>query len=153
MISLRFTDRMALVAMSAATVAIALASAFTAPGAHAAAKPSASITLPDGTLRRFYTTGPFGTETFREDVSPDGKVSKRRQVLDDEVFAGIAPGMLASEVFARLGPPYRKARFEWTKTTAWDYHYAGPWSNDADLSVIVDDAGVVVARIMTRNTD
>ena len=151
MISLRFTDRLALAAMAGATIAVALAATFTAPAAHAASKPSATLTLPDGGERRFYTTGPAGMQTFRVDVSPEGRVIAKRQVLTEDVLLQIAPGMKATEVFALIGPPYAKARFEATKTTVWDYHYSDPWSHDSDFSVIIDDAGIVAGHVTTRN--
>lgn len=74
------------------------------------------------------------------------------QVLTDDVFAGIQAGMPAAEVLVAIGPPDRKERFDSTRTTAWDYRYRDTWGYDAELSVIVDDRGVVVGKISTRNS-
>ena len=42
-------------------------------------------------------------------------------------------------------------RFERTKTTSWDYHFADAWNYDSEFSVIVDDRGVVVSKFIARN--
>jgi SmpA/OmlA family protein len=119
--------------------------------AHAAAygstmQASARVTHADGTESRFYTSGPAGTGTLRVDLSPNGEVLAKSQVLRDEVFQRLQPGLTAEQVFEIIGPPTGKTRFENTKTTAWDYHYRNAWGYDADFSVIVDDANKVVGK-------
>jgi len=118
---------------------------------HAAAyestmQASARVTHADGTESRFYTSGPAGTGTLRVDLSPNGQVLAKSQVLRDEVFQRLEPGLTADQVFEIIGPPTGKTRFENTKTTAWDYHYRNSWGYDADFSVIVDDANKVVGK-------
>ena len=115
-------------------------------------EPAAKLTLQDGTERRFYTTGPAGTRTYRVDVSSAGKVLGTAQVLNEDSFQKIRAGMLATDVFASIGPPHSKMRFKATKTTAWDYHFRDLWNYDADFSVIVDDAGVVVGKFTSHRT-
>jgi len=151
MILAKLVDRIAIAAMFAVSVAVPLAS-LTPLAAHAGmSAPSSSIALPNGGERRFYTSGPAGTRTLRVDVSADGKVLASRQVLDDDYFRQIAPGMKGSDVLALIGPPYAKTRFEATKTTSWDYHYEDAWNYDSEFSVIVDDAGTVVSKFSARN--
>jgi outer membrane protein assembly factor BamE (lipoprotein component of BamABCDE complex) len=143
-------DRIALAAIFSTIVAIPLLA--TSSNAHAArAEPAASVVMPDGTQRRFYTTGPAGTLTYREVISVEGKLLARTQVLTDDNFARIRPGMLASEVLASIGPPYAKSRFESTKTTAWDYHFNDVWNYESEFSVIVGDDDVVVSTFKVRN--
>ena len=115
-----------------------------------ASPPSAKVTHADDSESRFYVTGPAGTRTRRVDLSSTGQVLATAQVLRDEVFRQIHPGMEASEVFAIIGPPYRKSRFAATKTTAWDYSYRDTWGYDAEFSVIFDDAGIVVGKFSSR---
>ena len=134
---------------------IALASSLLllAGAAYACSKdsaPDAKVNHVDGSETRFYVTGPAGTRTRRVEVSAAGQVLSTTQVLRDEVFRRIQPGLTASEAFAIIGPPYRKMRFEATKTTAWDYNYRDSWGYDAELSVIVDDAGIVVGKFSSR---
>lgn len=148
--SLKLFDRAAIAAILLAATSIPLAShAF----AFASDAPAARIAMPDGTERRFYTSGPMGTTTFRVDVSTTGAVLSRKQVLSDEVFGAIRPGMHASEVFALIGPPFGKTRFDATHTTAWDYHYRDAWGYGAELSVMMNDDDVVVGRFSAREGD
>ena len=112
--------------------------------------PPAKVTHPDGTESPFYVTGPAGTRTRRVDLSSTGQVRSDTQVLRDEVFRRIHPGLNASEVLAIIGAPYRKSRFEATKTTAWDYNYRDTWGYEAEFSVIFDDAGLVVGKFSGR---
>jgi outer membrane protein assembly factor BamE (lipoprotein component of BamABCDE complex) len=72
-------------------------------------------------------------------------------VLTDDAFNAIQAGMTSADVFARIGPPYAKSRFDATRTTAWDYHYRDAWGYDADFSVIVDDGGAVTGKAKVRN--
>jgi hypothetical protein len=72
------------------------------------------------------------------------------QALTDANVRSIKAGMPAADVLARLGPPFRKMRFEATKTTAWDYHIADAWNYDSEFSVIVDDKGIVVSKLVAR---
>jgi outer membrane protein assembly factor BamE (lipoprotein component of BamABCDE complex) len=70
--------------------------------------------------------------------------------LNDDVFQTIQPGMSAAEVLAKLGEPYAKTRFPRLKTTAWNYHYRDTWNYEADFSVAVNDADVVVSKVSIR---
>ena len=108
--------------------------------------PDAKLTNPDGGERRFYTTGPMGTRTYRIDVSSTGEILSRTQVLTSETFGGIVPGMRASEVMALIGPPHQKIRFSLSGTTSWDYRFSDSFHHGAEFSVIFDDAGIVVGK-------
>jgi len=144
---LKIVDRIAIAAMFSTIALVPLA-------AHACrshdGKPDAKVTLADGSERRFYTSGPMGVTTFRVDVSAAGVRGPESQVLNDSSFGSIRAGMTASQVFELLGPPYAKARFGATRTTAWDYHYRDAWGYDADFSVIIDDSNVVAGKISVR---
>jgi outer membrane protein assembly factor BamE (lipoprotein component of BamABCDE complex) len=148
MINLKTIDRLALMAMLSTTLSISLASC--AAIANPAPAPDAKITLKDGIERRFYTSGPMGTTTYRVDVAADGTVLARKQVLEDGVLQTIRAGMTADEVFALIGPPSSKERFARTQATAWNYH-VHQWGYDSDFAVIVDDAGIVTSKVNVRN--
>ena len=130
MFQLKSVDRIAIVAMIAVAVSI----------------PAAGNAAP-----LFVTSGPQGVTTYRVDIGPNGERTST-QVLRDATFQSISPGMQAADVFALIGPPYRKARFEATRTTAWDYHYRDSWGYDADFSVIIGDDDRVVSRFAMRNS-
>jgi outer membrane protein assembly factor BamE (lipoprotein component of BamABCDE complex) len=148
---LKHVDRIAILSVLSVTLgfpAAALAcSVATANSSHVAAR----VALPGGGERRFYTTGPAGTETCRVDVSAAGEVLAAAQVLTDGNLRGINAGMSAAEVLARIGPPSDKTRFEATKTTAWDYHFADLWNYDSNFSVIFNDSDIVVSKFNVRN--
>jgi len=149
--NLEIVDRIALVAIIAAIAGIPLISNASPDARAKSGKAAATLTINGGAERRFYTSGPMGTTTYRVDVSSSGDVLSEEQVLSDDVFQRIQHGMPASDVLAMIGPPYAKSRFEATKTTAWDYHYRDTWGYDADFSVIVNDAGITVGKVRVRN--
>jgi hypothetical protein len=151
MASLKSFNRIALIGWLGA--ALAFAGTANACFGESPSQAGASVTHADGTESRFYTTGPAGTSTFRVDLSSTRQILSTTQVLRDEVFRQIQPGLNASEVLAIIGPPYRKDRFEATKTTAWDYNYQDTWGYDAEFSVIFDDAGVVVGKFSSRTSN
>jgi outer membrane protein assembly factor BamE (lipoprotein component of BamABCDE complex) len=85
--------------------------------------------------------------------TPGESAPKRAHVLDDRTFQAIRPGMTARDVLALIGAPLGKARFESTRTTAWDYRFRDSWGYAATFSVILDDADVVVGKFTKRDSD
>ncbi|HET9651243.1 MAG TPA: hypothetical protein VFP36_03585 [Usitatibacter sp.] len=145
---LKIIDRIAISSMLMAVVAIPLAaSAFSL---ESGSMPAARVPLENGAQRQFFTSGPFGTTTYRVDVSPSGQVVARTQVLTDDVFRSIRAGMPASEAFTLIGPPHSKMRFESTHVTAWDYHYRDTWGYTSEFSVMVDEEGIVAGTFRVR---
>jgi hypothetical protein len=112
--------------------------------------PQAKIERGDAGERWFYTTGPAGVQTWRIDVDKTGAILDRQQALSDETLGSIHRDMRADEVFAQIGPPYRKVRFERTHTTSWDYRFRDAWGYLADFCVLIDDGGQVSDRIIVR---
>lgn len=148
---LKMIDRVALSAMLLSAAAIPLAArAFSF--SHEAA-PSATVRLANGIERQFFTSGPLGTTTDRVDVDASGRVVARTQVLTDDVFRYIRPGMPARDVLELIGPPSAKTRFPQTHTTAWEYHYRDGWGYNAEFSVSVDDQGLVASKFSAREGD
>ena len=149
---LKLIDRVALSALLlSAAAAIPLAA-----GAFSLSRPdgpSATIKLSSGVERQFFTTGPLGTTTDRVDIDASGRVIARTQVLTDDVFRYIRPGMPARDVLELIGPPSGKTRFPQTHTTAWEYHYRDGWGYTSEFSVMVDDRGVVASKFSGREGD
>jgi outer membrane protein assembly factor BamE (lipoprotein component of BamABCDE complex) len=121
MFSLKLTDRLAIAAISGSILFTGVALAWSAP---ARAETASSMTT-------------YGAQ--------------RNRLPTADMFETIRPGMTASDVLERLGKPYNKSRFPATKTTAWDYRMRDFWNYDADFSVILDDQGIVVSKIVVRN--
>jgi len=70
--------------------------------------------------------------------------------LDGDISRSITQGMTDKEVLAAIGAPSTKMRFPRSKTTAWDYDFHDTWGYDANFSVIMNDAGVVVGTFAAR---
>lgn len=67
--------------------------------------PTASYTMPDGHERLEYNRMPFGKLTFMIDLDAAGRVARWENVLDENHFAAIRPGMDAHDVLRLIGPP------------------------------------------------
>jgi hypothetical protein len=89
-----------------------------------------------------YTNAP----TSEVRVIARGAVETRK----DEVFRAIAPGMTATEVLSRIGSPDGKMHFPLSDTTSWDYRYRDAWGYDAEFSVIMNAADIVVSKVSAR---
>lgn len=75
------------------------------------------------TTRWEFARGPFGRHTFMVDVDAQGRVAGWRQVLDENTFATIMPGMTTKDVLYRLGRPSNVRRIEWQRMDVWAYRY------------------------------
>ena len=85
------------------------------------------------------------------DSAPADATARSQQASKKDLPQQIRPGMNSAEVLALIGPPHAKMRFDRTRTTAWDYRYVDAWNYDSEFSVILDDDGVVVGKVTTRN--
>ena len=104
----------------------------------------------DGTRHLYYPRGPLGNDTYVADLGPNGVLIEMRQVLSDDVFNGIRPGMHEEEVLRRIGPPREKDYFSNLRQTAWDYKFRDSWGYEAILSVMIDRNGYVVSKVTRR---
>jgi hypothetical protein len=62
--------------------------------------------MPDGHVRLEYNHLPAGLHTFMIDLDAAGRVSHWENVLDENHFNAIGPGLTMPEVLARIGPPH-----------------------------------------------
>jgi outer membrane protein assembly factor BamE (lipoprotein component of BamABCDE complex) len=67
--------------------------------------PTAVYTMPDGHERLEYNHMPAGKHTFMIDLDASGRMAHWENVLDENHFAGILPGMRAPDVLRLIGPP------------------------------------------------
>jgi outer membrane protein assembly factor BamE (lipoprotein component of BamABCDE complex) len=112
--------------------------------------PAAEFTNTDGTRDLFYPRGPMGTDTFRAKLGPDGVMRDLRNVLTDDTFRNVVPGMTEQDILRMIGPPGKTMPFPISNTHAWDYHYKDTWGNDAIFSVTFDAKGIVLSKLTTR---
>jgi len=103
-----------------------------------------------GTKRLVYPRGPLGLETFMADVGPDGRVISIRNVLNDETFVHIRPGMTKDEVLRMIGPPGETMGFQLSRTHAWDYRFQDTWGYRAIFSVTFNERDIVVSKFVQR---
>jgi hypothetical protein len=112
--------------------------------------PATEFTAADGTKGLVYPRGPLGTETFIVRVGQDGRVQDVRQVLGDDTFYKIRPGLTEREILEMIGPPGETMHFARTNTTAWDYRYVDTWGYPSIFSVTFDANGIVVSKFTKR---
>lgn len=112
--------------------------------------PAIEFEQPDGTRQLVFTSGPLGTQTFMVYVA-NGTVRRAEQVLTDDSFQRIQPGVTTREEVRRMiGPPWRIVRFDNLNQDAWDYRFRDTWGYLADFAVMIDDRGVVAGKVIAR---
>lgn len=70
-----------------------------------------------------YPRGPNGVKTWMFDIGRDGKLRDWRQVLNDESFRRVRPGMSMDEVRRLLGRPRSTVQFRNRNEEVWDWLY------------------------------
>jgi hypothetical protein len=99
-----------------------------------------------------YATGPYGQETYMARIGADGLLQSWQQVLNDQTFATIKPGLTTrTEVLHTLGRPAETGYLQLSKLEVWSYRYkqSGVW--DSMMHVHFDQAGIV--RMMQNGPD
>jgi hypothetical protein len=85
--------------------------------------PTGQYALPSGQQRLEFARGPFGKHTYMVTLDAQGRVQTIEQVLTEQRFASIQPGMQATVVRAELGRP-AQARIGWRGVgEVWSYRY------------------------------
>ena len=105
-------------------------------------------TIQDGTggARIFeYPKGPEGHKTWMVALDAAGIVQDWRQVLSDETFALIHPGMTREEVRRLLGRQRTIVTFPLKNEEVWDWRYFADGNNERFFNVHFDrDSGRVM---------
>lgn len=112
-------------------------------------RPALEFGNPDGTRMLAYPRGPLGTQTFMVDIGVDGRLARIRNVLNDDTFNRIQPGMTEGDILRLIGPPGDKMAFSLSGNYAWDYRFVDTWGYTAIFSVTFHD-GIVVSKISQR---
>jgi outer membrane protein assembly factor BamE (lipoprotein component of BamABCDE complex) len=79
--------------------------------------------LPDGSRVLDYPRQPEGWTNYVIRIGPDGKMSSLRQLLNDDNFARVQPGMGAQQVRDLLGRPAEQKRYELKNEEVWSWRY------------------------------
>jgi hypothetical protein len=86
--------------------------------------PTAVYTMPDGRPRLEYTRGPAGRQTYMIDFDGTGRVTHWEQVLDEQHFTAIVPGMRSADVLRLIGPPGERGAYARPEPgLTWNYRY------------------------------
>ncbi len=97
---------------------------------------------PDGSRVLDYPRQPEGFANYVIAIGPDGKMSSLRQLLNDDNFSRVQPGMTRDQVRSLLGRPAATQRFDLKDEEAWDWRYK-PLNEARIFSVTFDGAGRV----------
>ena len=114
--------------------------------------PAQQWTNADGSRQFAYPRGPMGVHTHMVSVDRDGRLQRIDNVLDEEDFARIHPGMTQDEVLRTIGPPwpgwtvYFKARDE----LVWEWRYCDVWAQYARFDVLFDGTSRLVRSTLSQ---
>jgi hypothetical protein len=81
---------------------------------------------PGGARILEYNRQPAGQKNYMITVSPDGRMTALRQVLNPSNFARVQPGMMMEDVRKLLGKPARTTTYALKNESAWDWRYLEP---------------------------
>src|SRR5258706_4051670 len=91
--------------------------------ASAVGKPATVWSNPDGSEVWEYPEGPTGVQTFMVDIGQDQAVHAVHQVLSEEYFSRVNPGMSREEVRRLLGRPKEIWYFPDRDEESWTWRY------------------------------
>jgi hypothetical protein len=107
-------------------------------------EPTGRYPRAEGGERLEFARGPFGKHTFMVDMGAAGRVQRWEQVLREDVFNQITPGMSAEELRYKLGRPAKQFGI-WRGATVWAWRYETPFCQWFMVTVeptrVVRDAG------------
>jgi outer membrane protein assembly factor BamE (lipoprotein component of BamABCDE complex) len=106
--------------------------------------PVTTNTLPDGSKVLDYPRQPEGWTNYVIKIGPDGKMSSLRQLVSDDNFAKITPGMGQQQVRDILGRPAEQKRYDLKKEEVWSWRYK-PVNESKLLTVTFGDDKKVVS--------
>ncbi len=90
---------------------------------------------PDGTQTWEYPRTPNGVVNYMLDFGPDGVLRAVRQVLTEENFARVQPGMTREAVRRLLGQPSHEYRFALQPEDVWDWRQQDVSGSDVFFNV------------------
>ena len=106
----------------------------------------------DGTQTWEYPRTPGGIVNYMIVFGADQVLREVRQVLTDENFARVSPGMSRDEIRRLLGQPANVLSFPLKKETVWDWKIIGVANTPAYFNVHFGEDGRVL-RTSTNTVD
>jgi len=99
---------------------------------------------PDGGHTLEYNRQPAGVENYMITIGADGRLVAVRQVLTQENFARVQPGMAIGQVRRLLGKPAKTTHFDLSGETHLDWHYLVQPDTHMLFSVVTGNDGRVL---------
>ncbi len=93
----------------------------------------------DGSQTLEYARTPNGIVNYMIDFGPDRRLRQVRQVLSEEYFARVKPGMSRDEIRRLLGQPASEQYFSLKKEYAWDWKMRNEGNYDYYFDVYFDE--------------
>jgi hypothetical protein len=107
-------------------------------------EPTVVHELDDGGEMWWYSKLPNGRENYAAHIDPDGWLVSFEQRLKPEFIARLRPNeSTAADVFATLGPPYRKFKHPAKDRESWEYPL---WTTPDTQTLFVDLSSDLVVR-------
>jgi hypothetical protein len=116
---------------------------------RAMGQPTFEWKAPDGSVTWEFPRGPSGSVTYMVDLRPDGVLKEIRQVLKEEYFAKIRPGLSRDEVRKLIGRPAETMTFARRNEEVWSWKFEQGSGQHWHFHVHFDLGGKVVTA--TRN--
>lgn len=104
--------------------------------------PTAVWKTPDGSEVWEYSRSPYGSETHMVAMGSDRAVREVHQVLSDEFFDKVRPGMSRDEIHRLLGTPAEIMLFDARGEEVWSWRYQD--MNPMFFNVVFDRAAGAV---------
>lgn len=129
------------------------------PGVSTAAEVMASMGEPamrwqeaDGSQQLAFVRGPQGPHTFMVRLGPDQRLRSIENVLDERIFARLAPGQTQEEVLRLLGPPtpHWTAYFAARDELVWEWLFCDSSGHLARFDVLFDGTTKRLRTTMAR---
>ena len=105
---------------------------------------------PDGSQTWEYPRTPEGIVNYMIDFAPDGKLRAIRQVLTEENFGRVQPGMTREQIRRLLGRPAHERHFQLKNEYVWDWKIKGESGSDTYFNVSFDEGGKVVRSFSSQ---
>jgi len=94
----------------------------------------------DGTEQLVFPRGPMGYRTYKVTIDKEGRMLGIENVLNENNFTLIQPGMNKEDVLHILGPsqPNWTVYFERRNELVWEWRYCDTWNEAARFNVLFD---------------
>lgn len=101
-------------------------------------RPEIRRTMEGGLTRLEYPGGPYGRQTWFVDVDAAGSAVRSEQVLTEENFNRITPGMARDAVRQRLGRPGEVLTLGRSRGVVWSYRFDSPFCQWFQVEIAAD---------------